>query len=67
MPQNDSSSERDRLYAALAEIIHPSGLPAWLKTPNPAFDGLKPTEVIDRGQVDRLWEMVYRLRAGEPA
>ncbi|NJO55558.1 MAG: hypothetical protein HC834_03445, partial [Rhodospirillales bacterium] len=23
------------------------------------FDGLKPSEVIERGESDRLWEMVY--------
>jgi hypothetical protein len=27
---------------------------------------LKPIEVIERGEIDRLWEMVYRLRSGIP-
>ncbi len=30
-----------------------------------AFDGLKPLEVIEGGEIDRLWEMMYRLKSGE--
>ena len=33
--------------------------------PNDAFNGLKPIEVIERGEVDKIWEMIYRLRSGE--
>ena len=33
---------------------------------HPAFAGLKPVEVIERGESDRLWEMVYYLRSGVP-
>jgi len=34
--------------------------------PTDAFDGLKPLEVIERGEVDRLWRMIYLLEAGLP-
>jgi hypothetical protein len=33
---------------------------------NHAFGGLKPLEVIERGEIDRLWNMVYELRSGMP-
>lgn len=56
-----------RLIEGLREVISNRILPDWLKTPNAAFGGLKPVEVIDRGEVDRLWEMIYRLRVGDPA
>ncbi len=56
--------ELDRLTTALAEVIRVESLDRWLRTPNPAFDGLKPAEVIERGEGDRLWEMVYFLRSG---
>jgi hypothetical protein len=36
----------------------------WLQQPNPAFDGLKPLEVIERGEIDRIWAMVYQLESG---
>jgi hypothetical protein len=28
------------------------------------FDGLKPIEVIERGEVDRIWQMIVYLRSG---
>ena len=39
-------------------------IPAWLDTPNQAFDGLKPLEVIERGENDRLWNMIFYLESG---
>ncbi|TVS09269.1 MAG: DUF2384 domain-containing protein [Planctomycetaceae bacterium] len=50
----------------LREVVDPDSLGGWFQTPNNAFDGLKPIEVIERGEIDRLWEMVYRLRSGMP-
>jgi hypothetical protein len=35
-------------------------------TPNDAFDGLKPLEVIECGEVDRIWQMIIILRSGVP-
>ena len=55
-----------RLCQALSEVVDPDVLGGWFKTPNDAFEGLKPIEVIERGEIDRLWEMVYRLRSGMP-
>jgi antitoxin Xre/MbcA/ParS-like protein len=56
--------ELERLTKARREVIRESAIGEWLKTPNPAFGGLKPLEVIDRGESDRLWEMIYFLRSG---
>ena len=36
----------------------------WLATPNDEFDGLKPLEVIERGEIDRLWDMIFYLESG---
>ncbi|TWT38870.1 hypothetical protein Enr8_05640 [Blastopirellula retiformator] len=55
-----------RLHQTLSEVVDPSALGSWFSDPNPAFDGLKPIEVIERGEIDRLWEMAYRLRSGMP-
>lgn len=57
-------TELGRLTTALSEVIKQESLGRWLQTPNPAFDGSKPLEVIERGESDRLWEMVYFLRSG---
>lgn len=59
--------ELERLTAALTEVIRKEAIGDWLKTPNRAFDGLKPLEVIERGESDRLWSMVYFLRSGVPS
>jgi len=55
-----------RLCEALSEVVDPDSLGGWFVAPNDAFDGLKPIEVIERGEIDRLWEMVFRLRSGMP-
>jgi DNA-binding XRE family transcriptional regulator len=58
--------EVQRLCDSLGEVVEASEISTWLQTPNTAFAGLKPIEVIERGEIDRLWEMVFRLRSGMP-
>jgi hypothetical protein len=60
MPNRDI----ERLEERLAEVVEPEAIPQWLETPNPAFDGLKPLEVIERGEIDRLWDMIFYLEWG---
>src|SRR6266849_1827342 len=47
--------ETERFQAKLAYVVRPEDIPQWLYTPHEAFDGLKPLEVIERGEIDRLW------------
>ncbi len=56
--------ETERFQARLAEVVQPEAIPAWLDAPNDAFEGLKPLEVIERGEIDRLWNMIYYLESG---
>ena len=56
--------ETERFQERLAEIVEPGAIPEWLDTPNQAFDGLKPLEVIERGEIDRLWNMIFYLESG---
>jgi hypothetical protein len=56
-----------RLRAALNTVMREEFIGAWLDTPNPAFQGLKPVEVIERGEIDRIWRMVYEVGSGEPS
>jgi Antitoxin Xre/MbcA/ParS C-terminal toxin-binding domain len=58
--------ELKRLTSALSEVMKKESLGKWLQTPNEAFDGLKPIEVIERGEIDRIWAMIYFLRSGVP-
>jgi Antitoxin Xre/MbcA/ParS C-terminal toxin-binding domain len=61
------TNELQRLTNALEEVITSAALGKWLRSPNAAFGGLKPVEVIDRGETDRIWAMIYFLRSGAPA
>lgn len=56
--------ELDRLSAALSEVLDSNAIGAWLLRANVAFGGSRPLELVVRGEVDRLWAMVYELRAG---
>lgn len=55
-----------RLLEALGDVVEVNSLGYWFQEPNDAFDGLKPMEVIERGEIDRLWNMVHELRSGMP-
>jgi len=55
-----------RLWEALGDVVEPESVSIWFQTPNDAFDGLKPLEIIERGEIDRLWNMVFQLRSGMP-
>lgn len=59
-------TELRRVVEALSEVIQKDAIGPWLNQPNDAFDGLKPVEVIERGEVDRIWQMIYYLRSGVP-
>jgi hypothetical protein len=56
--------ELERLTEAIRGLFKPEAIGEWFGAPNPAFGGLKPIEVIERGESDRLWQMVFELRAG---
>lgn len=53
-----------RLLDSLAGFVLPSTIPRWLRQPNPAFDNLSPLQVIEVGEIDRLWAMVHERAAG---
>ena len=46
--------------------MEPKAIGPWLLQPNPAFDGSTPLQVIERGESDRLWRMIYELESGQP-
>jgi DNA-binding transcriptional regulator YiaG len=60
-------TEIKRLFAALEKLVSPEAIGPWLKDPNSAFDGSTPLQVIERGETDRVWRMVYELESGEAA
>lgn len=57
-------NEVHRLIEAMNDVVDVNSLGQWFQEPNDVFGGLKPLEVIERGEIDRLWNMVYELRFG---
>lgn len=60
-------NEVKRLKDALADVMKAEFIAGWLQTPNDAFGGLKPLEVIERGETDQIWRMIYYLESGVPS
>ena len=59
-------AELGRLFGALEKFVPNESIGPWLKEPNPAFDGSTPLQVVERGETDRVWRMIYELESGEP-
>ena len=57
-------TEVERITKALSEIVVEHAVGPWLEAPNDAFGGAKPLEVIERGEGDRIWQLIYTLRSG---
>ena len=58
--------ELQRLHKALTEVMKKDFIAEWLENPNKALGGMKPLEVIERGEIDRIWNLIYYLKSGEP-
>ena len=56
--------EVEHLRKALAEIMQSDFIPEWLETPNEAFQGAKPIEIIERGETGDVWRFIYYLESG---
>ncbi|XZE22051.1 hypothetical protein SH449x_001967 [Pirellulaceae bacterium SH449] len=57
--------ELRRLVSALEDVVKKEAIGPWLNQPNEAFSNLKPMEVIERGEIDRIWRMIYQLQSGD--
>lgn len=59
--------EMQALHQALAAQTEPEAIGLWLLAPNEAFGGLKPLEVVERGELHRLWQMLFWLESAAPS
>lgn len=53
----------ERLHKALAELMPADRVADWLRTPNAAFGGRSPQEVVESGDLDRFWRMIALMEA----
>lgn len=54
------------LHIALERVTPATTIAAWMDIRLDAFDGLKLLEVAERGQLDRLWRMIFEIESGQP-
>lgn len=64
-PLQRSLNELQRVVVALEDVAKKEAIGPWMNQPNDAFSGLKPIEVIERGEIDRIWRMIYQLQSGD--
>jgi hypothetical protein len=57
-------NEFGRLVAELRSIIKPENLKTWWYQPVESFGGSTPLQVLERGETDRLWRMIWEIREG---
>ncbi len=68
-PDRDDSrriNEIQRLQTELTHILEADVIGDWLQEPNEYFLGLTPIQVIQRGESDRVWRLIWRLQDGVP-
>ena len=56
-------TEVDRLTKALSELMPAGHVGKWLREENDAFGGRSPLTLIERGESDRLWQMIHQIDA----
>lgn len=64
--QEKALVEMDRLLDGLTRVMQPAQIGRWIKSPNSAFDGSTPLQLVERGELDRVWRMLYDLESGQP-
>ena len=57
-------TELDRLMRQLGKVVRLKSIGRWLLEPNDAFDDDAPADLIAKGKVDLLWQMIFELRSG---
>jgi DNA-binding transcriptional regulator YiaG len=56
--------ELQRLTDALQSLFDPKALGTWFESPNSALGNFSPLELIERGETDRLWRMIFEFQSG---
>ena len=52
-----------QIMEALSGLMPAERVGPWLAEPNEAFDGQAPMHLVERGEADRLWEMIHQVEA----
>jgi hypothetical protein len=55
-------AELARLCRALSQLMPIDAIRSWFSLPGARSNGLKPFELIERGEIDRLWQLVFQAQ-----
>ena len=55
-------NETHRLLLALCEVMAPLHVKDWLNQPNEWLHSNTPMQIIEKGQIDLLWDLIYHTR-----
>lgn len=55
-----------RLVELLAAVMDAGYIATWMETAVPALNDFKPIELIERGEIVRILDLINRLRSGSP-
>lgn len=58
--------ELEGFFEQLEEVITATEIRNWMTKPNNYFGGATPLQLVERGDVDQLWQMIMRLQHGIP-
>lgn len=58
--------QMERVHRSASEVMEPGYVRQWFLAPSDAFGGLKPIELIERGEIDRVWRVLFAIESGTP-
>lgn len=61
---SDLNADYERVREALAEVYRDEGIVIWMAAPNPLLKGEVPTDLIARGEADKVLAVIAGLAEG---
>jgi len=58
--------ELTRLLDALSKVTDAAEIGEWLREPNEGFGGSTPMQIIERGEADQVYRMIFLIESGQP-
>lgn len=55
-------SEREKIFIAMTDILHPAYIDLWLHTENPMLRYYTPSYVIRHGGATHVWNLIESLK-----
>jgi transcriptional regulator with XRE-family HTH domain len=65
-PGRGKLRELQRLYRGLTRVLKRGAVPEWLVMPCQQLEGASALELLERGEIDRIRQMIYYLESGMP-